>query len=149
MDTNSLICALMLVFGFWFWLADCKQDNASARLQSPANAPPQRTGTYPARMRTRVVRVPELDGERGAAQMELSTYEYSLDLIISAARISFARDGRTDFSLYGDFSKIVREVRSQASQENLDGQHSGNFSYDVIDALKAEAMAFYARRRNL
>ena len=142
MDTNSLICALMLIFGFWFWLADCRRDSALDRLQSPPPAPPLFTST----IQTSIVRVPELDGARGKAQMELSTYASGQNTIISFACIDFMRGGVRDYIFGGDFCKNLRQAKIQTTQENQDAQHTSVFTPEAIAALQAEAMAFYAHR---
>jgi hypothetical protein len=147
MDTASLICALMLIAGFWMWLADCRRDSALDRLQSSASAPPG-PALIAARIQTRLVRVPELDGTRGTAQMELSTYASGQNQIVSFACIDFVRGGVTDYIFGGDFCKNLRQAEIRTTQENQDAQHASVFTPETIAAVKIEAMAFYANKHN-
>jgi hypothetical protein len=139
----------MFIFGFWMWLADCKRDNAIARLQSLASPPPHSPPPPPAQRRTRRIHFPELDGARGTAEIELSTYAYMDNEIISFARVDFTRDGSTDFRMEDDFSKTLRDANIQATQENLDQQHTSAFSPEAIAAFKSSALFWYAHRHNL
>jgi hypothetical protein len=148
MDIASLICVLMLISGFLLWLDDCKRDNAEYRSHLSASTPPHSPPLPPAQTRMRRISFPELDSARGSAEMELSTYVYMHDEIISFARVDFTRDGSTDFNLENDFSKTLHHANIQATQENLDAQHANAFSPEAIDAFKSSALFWYAHRHN-
>lgn len=138
MDIASLICAFMLVSGFLLWLDDCKRDNAIDRLQS------HRPALITSRIQTRIIRVPELDGARGAAQMELSTCGSDPDRIVSFACIDFMRNGVKDYNFGGDFCKNLRIATMKNTRANQDAQHASVFTPEAIAAVKVEALAFYA-----
>ena len=94
-----------------------------------------------------IIDIPELSNEYGAAQMELSTRKYSNGQIVSAAHIHYAKDGLLTFMMYGDFSKTVLRIKGRATQKTLDAQHAQAFTPESIEALKSEALAFYASKR--
>ena len=94
-----------------------------------------------------IIPIPELDSEAGAAQMELSTEKYDTGKIVSAAHIHFVKDGMLTFELCGDFRKVLLRTTARASQKMLDAQHTLVFTPETIEALKAEALAFYAAKK--
>ena len=94
-----------------------------------------------------IISIPELDIAECAAQMELSTEKYDTGQIVSAAHIHFVKDGMITFELYGDFRKVLLRTLARATQKNLNTQHASVFTPAAIDALKAEALAFYAEKR--
>lgn len=94
-----------------------------------------------------VIPIPELDGEQGAAQLEVSTRKYSNGQIVSAAHVQFAKNGMVTFMMYGDFRKTVLRTSGRATQKTLDQQHSTAFNPDYLTLLKAEVIAFYYDKR--
>ena len=94
-----------------------------------------------------IIEIPELDSEAGAAQMELSTEKYDNGRLVSAAHIHFVKDGMLTFEVFGDFRKVLLRTLARATQKNLNTQHASVFTPAAIDALKAEALAFYAEKR--
>jgi hypothetical protein len=93
------------------------------------------------------IAIPELDSAAGAAQMELSTEKYDDGRLVSAAHLHFVKDGSLTFRVYGDFRKVLLRTLARATQKNLNTQHASVFTPAAIDALKAEALAFYAEKR--
>jgi len=100
-----------------------------------------------AREPKQIIDIPELNNEQGAAKLELSTRKYSNGQIVSAAHVSFCRDGMMVFELYGDFSKTMLRIKGRATQRTLDAQHAQAFTPESIAALKSEVLAFYASKR--
>lgn len=94
-----------------------------------------------------IIAIPELDSATGAAQMELSTEKYDNGRLVSAAHIHFVKDGMITFELCGDFRKVILRTLARATQKNLNTQHANVFTPAAIDALKAEALAFYAAKQ--
>ena len=91
--------------------------------------------------------LPELNGPRGSAQLEIRTYK-STPHLASLAHVHFAKDGYVTFELFGDFSKSMVRSFDRATQKNLDAQHARVFTPQAIADLKAEAIAFYAAKRS-
>ena len=94
-----------------------------------------------------IIPIPALNIEEGAAQLTLTTDKYFNGQIVSAAHIYFAKNGMITFELAGDFRKVLLRTRERATQKALDTQHANTFTPEVIEALKAEALAFYAEKR--
>lgn len=94
-----------------------------------------------------IIAIPALDNAEGAAQMELSTQKYDNGRLVSAAHIHFVKDGCITFECFGDFRKTVFRTLARATQKNLNTQHASVFTPAAIDALKAEALAFYAAKK--
>ena len=94
-----------------------------------------------------IIAIPALDSAEGAAQMELSTRKYANGRLVSAAHIHFVKDGCITFECFGDFRKTVFQALARGTQKNLNTQHSSVFTPAAIDALKAEALAFYAAKQ--
>jgi len=94
-----------------------------------------------------VISIPELNNERGEARMELSTRKYDNGQILSAVHVHFLKDLMRTFEIYGDFRKTVLRTNNRATQKALDKQYAQAFTPEVIDALKAEALAFYVNKR--
>ena len=70
-----------------------------------------------AREPKQIIDIPELNNEQGAAKLELSTRKYSNGQIVSAAHVSFCRDGMMVFELYGDFSKTMLRIKGRATHK--------------------------------
>lgn len=94
-----------------------------------------------------IIAIPELDSKEGAAQMEVSTQKYDNGRLVSAAHIHFVKDGMITFECFGDFRKTVFQTLARGTQRNLNTQHASVFTPAAIDALKAEALAFYAAKQ--
>lgn len=94
-----------------------------------------------------IIAIPELDSAEGKAQMELSTNKYNSGQLVSAAHVHFVKNGCITFECFGDFRKTVLRTLARATQKNLNTQHTSVFTTACIDALKAEALAFYAEKR--
>jgi hypothetical protein len=94
-----------------------------------------------------IIAIPELDSAAGAAQMEISTEKYDDGRLVSAAHLHFVKDGSLTFRVYGDFRKVLLRTVARATQKNLNTQHASVFTPAAIDALKTEALAFYAEKR--
>ena len=94
-----------------------------------------------------IIPIPELNSDAGTAEMEISTEKYHTGHIVSVAHIYFKKDGMITFELCGDFRKVLLRKRGTATQRNLDAQHFSVFTPEVLDALKAEALTFYAAKR--
>jgi hypothetical protein len=94
-----------------------------------------------------IIAIPALDSEAGAAQMELSTQKYDNGRLVSAAHMHFVKDGCITFECFGDFRKTVFQTLARGTQKNLSTQHASVFTSAAIDALKAEALAFYAAKQ--
>ena len=97
--------------------------------------------------RKQAIDIAELDSAQGTAQLELRTYKASRD-IVSSAHVHHVKDGFLRFELYGDFSKVLARSPVRGTQANLDTQHARIFTPQAIEALKAEAIAFYAAKRS-
>jgi hypothetical protein len=93
-----------------------------------------------------IISIPELDKKEGAAQMELSTQKYGNGQLVSAAHIHFVKDGMITFECFGDFRKVLLRTLARGTQKNLNTQHTNVFTPAAVDALKAEALAFYAAK---
>lgn len=95
-----------------------------------------------------LINMPELDSADGKAQMELSTDKYNNGQTVSAAHVHFLKDGMITFECFGDFRKVLlRAQLSRVTQKALDSQHAAVFTPAAIEAVKAEAIAFYAEKR--
>lgn len=94
-----------------------------------------------------IIPIPELNSEAGAAEIEISTRKCNKNQLVSSAHIHFVKDGSITFEVFGDFHKVLSRKRASATQRNLDEQHFSVFTSEAIDALKAEALAFYADKR--
>jgi hypothetical protein len=79
--------------------------------------------------------------------MEISTEKYDDGRLVSAAHLHFVKDGSLTFRVYGDFRKVLLRTLARATQKNLNTQHASVFTPAAIDALKTEALAFYAEKR--
>ncbi len=92
------------------------------------------------------VYIPELDKEGKRARLTLLTDKQSSGGIYSAAQMEFeSPDGGTSFLLCGDFRKTVLRTSSlRGTQKALDTHHATAFTPGAIEALKTEALAFYA-----
>lgn len=95
-----------------------------------------------------IIDIPELNNGNGAAQLELSTRKYSNGQIVSSAHVHFVKNGMVTFMLYGDFHMTLLCNTARATQKTLDQQHATAFNPDAIERLKAEAIFFYANKRN-
>jgi hypothetical protein len=93
------------------------------------------------------IAIPELNSKEGAAQLTLTTEKYGNGQLVSSAHIYFVRDGLITFEVFGDFRKVLLRTAARATQKALDLQHSSVFTPDAIEALKAEALAFYAAKK--
>lgn len=93
------------------------------------------------------IAIPEINGEDTRAELQLRTYKASNGQIISAAHIHFVKGEMVTFEIFGDFNKILLRIKGRATQKTLDAQHAQAFTPESIDALKAEALAFYASKR--
>lgn len=100
-----------------------------------------------------IVPVPELDKEEGAAQLNLSTMKLGNGKISSCAHIEFKspNTGRgfigVSFLICGDFRKYLKTAPGKGTQKVLDTQHTQVFTPEAIEALKVEALAFYAAKK--
>ena len=95
------------------------------------------------------ISLPALNNEQGAAQLQLTTNKYSNGQMVSSAHIYFVRDGLITFEVFGDFRKVLLRTTARATQKALDLQHSSVFTPDAIEALKSEAIVFYAAKKKL
>jgi hypothetical protein len=91
--------------------------------------------------------IPELDSERGAFEIELSTRKYGNGQIVSAAHGQRVKDGMVTFMLYGDFRQVYARNAGRATQAALNSQHAATFSPAQIEAIRHEAIAFYAAQQ--
>jgi hypothetical protein len=92
--------------------------------------------------------IPELDREGKRARLTLGTDKRNSDGLYSFAQMEFqSPDGGTSFLLCGDFRKNVSSTRNvRATQKAIDTHHKAAFTPEAIDALKLEAIAFYAAK---
>jgi hypothetical protein len=95
---------------------------------------------------TQYVYIPKLDKEGKRARLTLLTDKQSSGGIYSAAQIEFeSPDGGTTFLLCGDFRKnVLRTPSLRGTQKSIDTHHATAFTPEAIEALKMEALAFYA-----
>ena len=93
-----------------------------------------------------IIAIPELDSEAGAAQMELSTEKYDNGRLVSAAHIHFVKDGMLTLKCLAIFARFFCAL-SPCHTEEYKHATRQHFRACRIDALKAEALAFYAAKK--
>lgn len=105
--------------------------------------------------RETIIPMPELDpGDGTKAQLNLATVKTSGGSISSCAHVEYkhapSASGFTGTSclLYGDFRKYLTNARGvRGTQKNIDTQHANVFTPGQIETIKAEAVAFYAKKK--
>jgi hypothetical protein len=92
------------------------------------------------------VYIPELDKEGKRARLTLLTDKDSRGGISSSAQMEFeSADGGTSFLLCGDFRKtVLRTPALRGTQKAIFNHHDTAFTPEALEALKAEALGFYA-----
>ena len=93
------------------------------------------------------VYIPELDKDGKRARLILMTDKHSSGGIYSFAQMEFeSPDGGTTFLLCGDFRKnVLTKSSARGTQKAIDNHHATAFTPEVIEELRAETLAFYAR----
>ena len=92
--------------------------------------------------------IPELDKEGKRARLTAFTDTSSSGGLSSFVQIEFeAPDKGTSFMLSGAFRKnVLRTKNLRGTQKAINTHHSMAFTPEAVQALKAEALAFYAAK---
>jgi hypothetical protein len=90
--------------------------------------------------------LPALDKDATKACLTLNTHTSNRCGLTSYAQVGFeSADGCVSFLLFGDFNKRVLTTPSvRGTQKAIDTHHRTAFTPEAIEALKAEAVSFYA-----
>jgi hypothetical protein len=95
---------------------------------------------------TQYIYIPSLNSDGKVARLTLTADTNSRKGISSTAHVEFEHaDGfGVSFLMCGDFRKLVLNVPSvRGTQKAIDTAHASAFTPEVIESLKAEAIAFY------
>lgn len=84
------------------------------------------------------------DTPRGAQVLRIYTGKSSNGVLYTSASVHFVRDGMVTFVVFGDFRKTIQTERERCTEKTVRAQHQR--ALDVVDAIKAEALAFYAKK---
>jgi hypothetical protein len=98
---------------------------------------------------TQYVYIPSLDRDGKRARLGLTTDTNSRKGLTSSVQMQFADQDGLGFSfvMFRDFNKPVLTTPSvRGTQKTIDAHHALAFTPAMIDALKAEAIAFYAAK---
>jgi hypothetical protein len=93
--------------------------------------------------------IPELDKDGKRARLEAMTDTSSRGGLSSSVQMQFADQTGPNFTfeMCGDFRKIVLSTKNlRGTQKAINTHHSMAFSPESVQALKAEALAFYAAK---
>lgn len=86
------------------------------------------------------------EGEEKAV-LELKTDTTLNGCIYSNASVCWEGNGLKTFVIYGDFNlPVSRSPKQRGTQKNIDTMHNSTFTPETQEALKAQALEFYATR---